>query len=99
MKSQNSPPTGIIGYGPAIRGRVHKMIKQDFADAQVRALYERLRVEFPEHDVRVGASSYYRQIDYRVDDHIGGCSVQRFPGALEEVVDFVRAALGGSGSV
>ena len=67
---------------------------QDFAEAQIRAVCERLREEFPEHDVWVGASDYYCQIDYFVDDHTGACSAQRFPGAIEEIVDFVRAELG-----
>ena len=69
------------------------MTEQNLIAAQVGALCARLLEEFPEQFVRVGASIYYRQIDYRVDYHVGGCSVQRFPGAIEEIVGFVRAAL------
>ena len=70
------------------------MTTQDFGELQVRALRRRLQAEFPKHDVWVGASNYYDQIEYRVGDHTGGCYTQSFPGAIEKIVDLVQAALG-----
>ena len=70
------------------------MTKQELATTQAEALRTRLVEEFPGHIVWAQASNYYFQVDYHVDDQAGGCSARRFPDAIEEIVDSVRAALG-----
>ncbi len=70
------------------------MSRQDFAQAQVNALWTRLYEEFPESEVWVGTSRWKRHIKYRVGDYKGEpVSVHRFPDAIENIVDLVRAAL------
>ena len=53
----------------------------------------RLIMEFPDSEVWVGLRVYRREIEYRVNGHTGSYPVHRFPDAIEEVVDFVRAKL------
>ncbi len=79
-----------VSWGTA---RVSKMAKQDFAEAQIDALRVRLSEEFPDSEVWVGLRPYRREIEYRVNGHTGSCPVHRFPAAIEEIVDFVRAEL------
>ncbi len=69
------------------------MTRQDFAEAQADALRARLSEEFPDSEVWVELRVYRREIEYRVNGHTGSCPVHRLPGAIEEIVDFVRAEL------